>query len=157
MSDPKSVDKRLFQIIDANLNRSSEGLRVIEEMARFVMSDAALQRRVKILRHELNQLFSGENCQKLDRLSIIAEGRDSQSDVGRRCSTEKEMLREDFGAVLRANFSRIEESARVLEEYTKIISSEIGEEIKQLRFKIYTLEKDFISSYFSEQKNEEHN
>lgn len=47
------VNSEIFRIIDANLNRGREALRVLEEYARFVLDDVALTRRAKTLRHGL--------------------------------------------------------------------------------------------------------
>jgi thiamine-phosphate pyrophosphorylase len=42
---------RLPRLIDANLNRAREGLRVLEDLARFELDDAALSERAKQIRH----------------------------------------------------------------------------------------------------------
>jgi thiamine-phosphate pyrophosphorylase len=41
------------RLIDANLNRMNEGLRVLEDIARFLLDDATLSARLKSLRHQL--------------------------------------------------------------------------------------------------------
>ncbi|MFQ5925353.1 MAG: thiamine phosphate synthase, partial [Dehalococcoidia bacterium] len=43
----------MLRLIDANLNRISEGLRLLEDVARFLVNDAALSEQLKSLRHEL--------------------------------------------------------------------------------------------------------
>ncbi len=43
----------LFPLIDANLHRAKEGLRVVEDICRFVLSDEPLSSRVKDVRHAL--------------------------------------------------------------------------------------------------------
>ena len=52
MTAPDS--KQILRIIDANLNRTAEGLRVLEDIARFVLDDAALSRQLKIMRQLKN-------------------------------------------------------------------------------------------------------
>ena len=51
--------RRVRRIIDANLNRAREGLRAVEEYARFVVEDAAATERLKTLRHDLARAASG--------------------------------------------------------------------------------------------------
>jgi thiamine-phosphate pyrophosphorylase len=46
-------DIAVFRVIDAALNRASEGLRVVEDHVRFVADDVFLTGQVKALRHEL--------------------------------------------------------------------------------------------------------
>ena len=83
----KSASNKLYQVIDANLNRCGEGLRVIEEIARFVLADADLQRRTKHLRQQLNSFFGEQSTVSVDRLKLRGRGRGSETDVGRRYST----------------------------------------------------------------------
>ena len=42
-----------LRILDANLNRAREALRVLEDYARFALDDAQISASVKALRHEL--------------------------------------------------------------------------------------------------------
>jgi len=148
----KTAQDKLYQILDANLNRCGEGLRVIEEIARFVLIDSDLQRRTKRLRQQLGRFFDEKTSLPVARLKLIGGGRDSQTDIGRRYSTAGEMNRRSFEAVLRSNFSRVEESARALEEFSKMIDQRIAEKIKQFRFKIYSLERTFVEKHFSRAK-----
>ena len=50
-----AAPKDLYRIIDANFNRSKEGLRVCEDMARFVWDDKILSVALKNIRHDLNK------------------------------------------------------------------------------------------------------
>ena len=51
------MDPGILRIIDANANRAREGLRVLEEHARFVLADALLTERVKACRHRLRAVL----------------------------------------------------------------------------------------------------
>jgi len=65
-------------MIDANLNRSSEGLRVLEDVARFLLNDAELSQRLRTLRHDL--------ARETESLSVgLLSQRDSEHDVGHPC------------------------------------------------------------------------
>jgi len=138
-------------MIDANLNRSSEGLRVLEDVARFLLNDAELSQQLRVLRHDL--------AQETKSLGIgLLSQRDSKHDVGRPHSTslplrEKELKMETtrlqgLSDLVTANAKRVEESLRVLEELAKLpeISSMLNSaRFEQARFALYTLERDLLS------------
>ena len=136
-------------MIDANLNRSSEGLRVLEDVARFLLNDAELSQRLRTLRHDL--------ARETKSLSVgLLSQRDSEHDVGHPCLIppgERELnikttsLRGLLDLVT-ANAKRVEESLRVVEELAKLpeISSVLNSAtFEQARFTLYTLERDLIS------------
>ena len=52
---------QVLRILDANLNRSTEALRTIEEYTRFILEDTLLTEKAKRLRHEVQAsvLFGG--------------------------------------------------------------------------------------------------
>lgn len=142
---------QLLRMIDANLNRSSEGLRVLEDIARFLLNDVELSRRLKALRHDL------VNETKLLSIELLSQ-RDSEYDVGRPhpislSSKEKELNMKTTSLrslpdLVTANAKRAEESLRVIEELAKLpeISSMLNSAgFEQARFTIYTLERDLIS------------
>ena len=45
--------RQTLRIIDANLNRVGEGLRLLEEIARLLLNDTTLTEQLKTMRHEL--------------------------------------------------------------------------------------------------------
>lgn len=47
------METNIFRAIDANLNRVTEGLRVIESTVRFSLNHGPIQQQVKSLRHRL--------------------------------------------------------------------------------------------------------
>ncbi len=125
----------LGRILDASVNRAREGLRVIEDYVRFVLNDPGLTRRLKEVRHRLAQAERG-----LDSYLLLGS-RDTRDDVGTHIMTPSEQIREAPRAVLAANFKRIAESLRSLEEYSKLIDVWIAGRYEVLRYDIYTLEK----------------
>lgn len=116
------------RIIDANLNRATEGLRVIEEIARFILSDAELSARLKTIRHELQKFFDVEYDNLLD-------SRDTLNDVG--CNIINPDKKESLDSIFKANFKRVEEAFRVLNQYASLDDS--------YRYRIYTIEKEMRS------------
>jgi len=118
-------------VVDANLNRLKEGIRVIEDIARYVHNDKNLATSLKQLRHQ---------C-RIEPLETLLASRDSINDV-LRPTMQSEMNRTDLRSILVANYKRGQESSRVLEELYKIIEPEMSENFKQIRYELYTLEKE---------------
>jgi len=134
------VNQKVYRVIDANLNRSREGLRVCEEIARFILDDKCLTEEFKGLRHKIT------GCIKFypARLQDIVSARDSGNDVGRgRQAIERR--RKDWKEVCLANMERVKESLRALEEFSKLVDIRIADKFKRLRFKAYEAEKKLIS------------
>ena len=129
-------NKNVLRIIDANLNRTKEGLRVVEDFLRFAVENEKLSSQIKILRHEVDRI--GRNIYPKLVLS-----RDIQSDIFRE---KKESSKEDIKSVVVSNIKRAEESLRVLEEFSKIISANAGAKFKKIRFRVYDIEKELIKT-----------
>ena len=43
----------MLRLLDANLNRIGEGLRLLEDISRFIINDASLSAALKSMRHEI--------------------------------------------------------------------------------------------------------
>ena len=133
-------------MIDANLNRSSEGLRVLEDVARFLLNDAKLSQRLRTLRHAL--------ARQTKSLSVgLLSGRDAEHDVGRPRSRDRESIAEASSLqglldLVAANAKRVEEALRVIGELAKLpemnsLLNSAG--FEQTRFALYALERDLFS------------
>ena len=120
----------LFRILDANLDRAREGLRVIEEWCRFGLDHSDLAHQCKHLRQQLAQWHRPE----------YRQARDTPNDVGTALTHPNESKRTDIKALLAANFARVQEALRVLEEYGKLETPEMAANCKQLRYQVYRLE-----------------
>jgi thiamine-phosphate pyrophosphorylase len=125
----------VLRILDASLNRASEGLRVIEDYARFVLDDPFLTQTTKTLRHDITAASTA--ITSADRRAA----RETQRDVGTQISTAAESERLDAWEVCAASLKRAEQSLRSLEEYGKIVSPEFAGKCESLRYRLYTLEK----------------
>jgi len=121
----------IFRVIDANLNRLKEGIRVIEDIARYSHNNKKVASKLKQLRHKSN----------IDDLQNLLASRDSINDV-LRPTISSEMDRNGLKSIIVANYKRAQESSRVLEEMYKIIDPALSETFKQIRYELYTLEKD---------------
>jgi thiamine-phosphate pyrophosphorylase len=149
------VPHQQLRMIDANLNRCSEGLRVLEDVARFILNDAELCQQLRTLRHDL--------ARETESLSVeLLSQRDAGHDVGHMSSREKELNMKTSSLqglldLVTANAKRVEESLRVVEELAKLpeISSVLNSaSFDQARFALYTLERDLISRILRRDKIE---
>jgi len=64
--------QEIYRVLDANFNRAREGLRVTEEVARFILEDPQLTARLKDLRHRLITL---QKCFPGGLVGLIEIGR----------------------------------------------------------------------------------
>jgi len=131
------MNAKVYRILDANFNRAKEGLRVCEDICRFVYDKRAATRSLKDVRHELNAVMTALQWKE------GVNARDVGSDVGR-ASTLMEMKRRTAGDVLFANLQRAKESVRVLEEMLKVVKNGRAEKAKGIRYRIYQIERDLI-------------
>ena len=129
-----SEHKQLYRILDANLNRAKEGLRVCEDISRYVWNQASLTKQIKGLRHDLTTAMG-----KLDMFKVL-DSRAVEQDVGRG-SIESEFKRKDMAAVFLANAGRVKESLRVLEEVCKLMDASVALKLKVIRYRFYVQEQ----------------
>ena len=116
------------RIIDANLNRGTEALRVLEEISRFLLDDKESSQTLKLIRHELNAL------QEKDYDTLLS-ARDTENDIG--ITIQNPDKRTDIENIFKANIKRLQQVLRVLAEY----APEHAGRFEDLRYKSYTLEK----------------
>ena len=136
----------MLRLVDANLNRMSEGLRTLEDVARFLLNDASLSAKLKSLRHRL----AVEDA-SLKRNLLSA--RDSADDVGAFAEADSEAQRQDLPSIVTANARRVEESLRVLEEFAKLPEIMLESAIfKQARFALYEIERELTAKILRRQK-----
>jgi thiamine-phosphate pyrophosphorylase len=147
MGDIISLSQATLRILDANLNRTAEGLRVLEDIARLSLNNSSISYQLKTIRHKLVQT-NPELQQEL------LWARNSNADVGRDTKVENEQSK-DLSTILIANARRVQESLRVLEELTKIVgipSDLSSENFKQARFNLYSLEQEMLSHLLRQDK-----
>lgn len=132
--------QNIERIIDVNQNRCVEGLRVIEEYARFLIEDKDLSSKIRTLRHEIRKSLGQQ----------WVTYRDSDNDVGLEVSASNRLdVKTSLITLLRANCSRVSESLRVLEEYLKILGySGLSKYIETRRFTFYSVEKEVMAPFY---------
>src|SRR5262245_9663513 len=117
------MDARL-RILDANANRGREALRVMEDVARFVLDDESLCRELKEIRHGVREAIQGLSRGGAEAQSGITDAhmlawRDTPGDIGTHLSTDAEGTREGLKDVAAAAGKRLSESLRSMEEVCK--------------------------------------
>ena len=138
------TDKRkIYRVLDANLNRLREALRVIEEYYRFIDERPAVCRRLKRVRHDLAGIEGA-----LGRNELLVN-RDTENDCFADRNRPEELGRRGLGALLAANFKRGQEACRVIEEYAKVVGrglagARLSEKAKTARFALYAFEKELF-------------
>lgn len=135
-----NFEKAFLRVLDANTNRLKEGLRVIEDITRFLKEDKKLTGELKKARHNIDFYIKKISPDYKKQLM----SRKSEKDIGKSIKIKSEYKRKDFKEILISNFKRVQESLRVLEEISKIKDEEISKSFKKMRFKIYELEKNFF-------------
>lgn len=132
-------EKLLYRIIDANLNRTKEALRVCEEIVRFGCNDAGLTHTIRELRHKISEILLDMPVRYIE----IINSRDAESDVARQSSLESKSIT-GFLDIFLANMSRAKEGLRALEEFSRLLDTRCAQSFKSLRFSVYECEKKAV-------------
>jgi thiamine-phosphate pyrophosphorylase len=129
-----------LRIIDASANRAREALRVMEDVARFVLDDADLSAALKDIRHDVALALSDS----ADAGALLAS-RDTPGDVGTSISTPGEYRRENVGSVAAAAAKRLTEALRSIEECVKVgPEGPVAKGVEALRYRAYDVEKRLL-------------
>ena len=136
-ADPSNPDQlAVARLLDANLDRAREGLRVLEDWARFGVDRADLVARTKDMRQRLGRLHRDDY--KLARHTAT----DPAAGMGHPAQQE----RVSPSQVVGANAGRVHEALRVLEEFGRSIDPELASEAAALRYGLYDLEVDLLQA-----------
>lgn len=149
-----SIENEIWRIIDANLNRVREGIRVLEDIARYAKSDYPLASRLKSLRH----------LAKIQSYNLLLH-RNIKNDILKE-SILSEKQRDSLESIIIANFKRAQEASRVLEEIFKLHSKDLdlrfkidesildsttnstpSELFKHIRYELYDIEIEFCAKF----------
>mgnify|MGYP001381466594 CR=1 FL=1 len=128
------MENSALRIIDANLNRLREGLRVVEDICRYIKNDKNISSKLKNLRH----------LSRIDCYEELLNSRDIINDCLKQ-TTNSELNRENLDSILISNFKRAQESSRVLEEITKLNLQNESAKFKNIRYELYDLEKEVMN------------
>ena len=118
------------RILDANINRAAEGMRVLEDLARFLLDRKDLCGAIKQCRHEIRSITQSD----------IVWSRDTSGDAGITHTTPREETREHVSDIAAAAGNRCAEALRMIEEILKLDNR--GSEIETIRYRMYDLAAD---------------
>ena len=130
------------QLIDANLDRAKEGLRVIEEWCRYGTNQKEFVITLKNWRQQLGVLHK----------DFYKEARCTTSDVGIGLTHHAQENRNTSEQVVAANFARVQEALRVLEEFARGIDTQLSQTASTIRYELYELEVNFLSKSEGEKR-----
>ena len=148
MTPPEAIPGQTLRIIDANLNRIGEGLRLLEDLARLLLNDTSLTQQLKTMRHEILKGDWPFHQQLL-------QARNSEGDIGITLEVPGEEKQRELPIMVVANARRVQESLRIMEELAKIpgtIPKLDPEKFKQARFNLYTIEQALLSKLLRQDK-----
>ncbi len=129
-SQIEQIQQVVYRILDANLDRAREGLRIIEEWCRFGLNNAQMTLECKKERQEIARWHTVQ----------MRAARDTLGDAGTELTHPQEEQRTSIKSLLQANFCRVQEALRVVEEYGKLYNPNMGKAFKQMRYRVYNLE-----------------
>ncbi|MBN2403936.1 MAG: thiamine phosphate synthase [Spirochaetes bacterium] len=146
------MDAGIYSAIDANINRALEGMRVCEDILRFVIRNAALSAKLKETRHEF-----AEAVKRYSQIDLLY-GRDVESDSQKFYDAKSEKNRDSLIDLAKSNSHRAMESMRTIEEFYKFLHPGIDENpFQKIRFMLYALEKEMISILLRQDKHRRFN
>jgi len=142
----EELPEETLRIIDANVNRIGEGLRVLEDIARLLLDDGALSQQLKDMRHELVKV-------DISFEERFLQARNSEGDVGIDLEASGEEKYKEIPATVVANARRVQEALRVMEELAKNPAVPLeSDKFKRARFNLYTIEKELFSKLMRRDK-----
>ena len=130
MGCESSLDPRVARLIDANLDRSREGLRVVEDWCRFGLERDDLVISLKDWRQRLGKLHQER----------YKQARSTVTDPGAGLEHPAQLDRHSPRQVVEANCGRVQEALRVLEEYGRSVDPLLASEAAAIRYGLYDLE-----------------
>lgn len=127
------MNRSILRIVDANLNRAREALRVLEDYARFALDHDAWAAELKALRHELVDATAGVARDAIHH-------RDTPGDVGADNKAPSELTRRDLAHVVTAASKRLGEALRSVEECLKTLDPAAAARVERTRYAFYDVE-----------------
>lgn len=129
----------LERLVDASGNRAREGVRVLEDLARFVLDDGDLAGSLKSTRHEIAAAIAA--LADVDPGLGGLAARDTGGDVGTAIGTDAEYARPGIVAIAEAAGGRATEAVRTLEEIAKTVdpTGAVARRFETVRYRLYDL------------------
>ena len=128
-------DLRISQIIDANLDRSREGLRVLEDWARFGLGREDIVITLKNFRQILGQ----------NHLDFYKSSRNYVKDKCKGLVHDEQIKRINPDKIICSNSARVQEALRVIEEFSRGHNYKLSKIASNIRYELYTLEIELLN------------
>ncbi len=135
-ASPQAPPGEVLRLLDANLDRAREGLRVLEDWARFGLERADLVARTKDMRQRLGRLHHVR----------YKQARHAASDPATGMAHPAQAERQRPIAVVAANAARVQEALRVLEEFARQGDPALAAEAAAIRYALYDLELELLQA-----------
>ena len=130
----EAEDVRIYQIMDANLDRAREGLRVLEDWARFALGENDSVKKIKNFRQIL-----GKN-----HLEVYKQSRNFIEDECKGLTHQEQFKRNTPDQIISSNAGRVQEALRVIEEFSRQHNHELSKIAAEIRYEIYSLEIELL-------------
>ncbi len=124
------------RLIDANLDRAKEGLRVVEDWCRFHLNNIEIIVTLKDWRQRLGALH----------VSKYKFARDTYSDKGLGLTHPAQTKRKKSEEIVSANCARVQEALRVIEEFSRESDPLLSNTSQEIRYGLYAVEIKILKS-----------
>ena len=129
--------RMILRVLDANINRAREGLRVCEDVVRFCLGLRGPFQQLRALRRALDAQVRRLPVKPVD----VVRFRNSQQDPGRFAHSPAVKSIEHL---LLINLQRTKEALRVLEESSRLVAPRQVASFQRLRFGTYHVERGLL-------------
>ena len=136
ISPPGGAHQGIARLLDANLNRAREGLRVVEDWCRLALQRPELVAQLKDYRQRLGQCHP----------STFKQARHAASDPATGLAHQAQQERSTPQQVVAANCARVQEALRVLEEFGRHGAAELAATAATIRYGLYDLETALLAN-----------
>ena len=136
ISPPGGEQHGIARLLDANLNRAREGLRVVEDWCRLALQRPELVAQLKDYRQRLGRCHP----------STLKQARHAASDPATGLAHQAQQERAAPQQVVAANCARVQEALRVLEEFGRHGAGELAATAAAIRYGLYDLEIVLLAS-----------
>ncbi|WP_320677210.1 thiamine phosphate synthase [Prochlorococcus sp. MIT 1300] len=136
MQNTPIPDPSVAQLIDANLDRAREGLRVVEDWCRFGLNRKDLVITIKDWRQKLG----------IHHKETYKQARSTSQDQGLGLSHQAQSNRKTTWDVVAANCARAQEALRVIEEFGRSPDPELASVAALIRYGLYELELNVLEA-----------
>lgn len=135
---------KILQILDANLDRAREGLRVLEDWSRFALGREDLVKKTKDFRQILGKEHS----------LLYKNARNLSEDKCIGLNHPEQLKRKGSDLIISSNAARVQEALRVIEEFSRSSNQKLSQIASDIRYEIYNLEIEILNANAKSEKTQ---